>query len=275
MKMDAVFDHLHQMPTVPSVVQELIASFDKDDLDIDSLAKTISRDQTISAKVLRLANTAHFGAPRQIGSIEDAVVVLGFDKLRTLVIASGVAGMKINIPNFDNKMYWVNNLSVGNLSKWLAKLAKLNGEVAFTAGLMHTIGQLLMRLASPKDEADVDRLVKGGASRIQCERNIFGFDHAEVGAELARRWNFPDHIQTAIKMHAAPMDGEPFSALAGIVHIAEYLMIGISDDVDSDELKSNFPIGVTQRLGLNIEKIFEELPAVCEQMKGWESLVSD
>ncbi|WP_137939753.1 HDOD domain-containing protein [Chitinivorax sp. B] len=275
MKMDAVFDHLHEMPTIPSVVQELIASFDKEDLDIDQLAKTISRDQTISAKVLRLANTAHFGAPRQIGSIEDAVVVLGFDKLRTLVIASGLAGMKVRIANFDSKQYWIGNLSVGNLSKWLAKLAKLNGEVAFTAGLMHTIGQLLMRLANPKDESDIDRLVKGGANRIQCEQNTFGFDHAEVGAELARRWNFPDHIQAAIRMHAAPMDGEPFSALAGLVHIAEYLMHGVLSDTDTAELRSNFPTVVAQRLGLPVERIFEELPEVCEQMRGWETLLND
>ena len=165
MKLEAVFDHIGQLPTVPSVVQELIASFDRDDIDVASLATKVSKDQVISAKVLRLANTAHFGSPRQISSIEDAVIVLGFDKLRTLVIASGIAGMAIPIPEFDKVHYWRYSLNVANTAKLLAKMARHNGEVAFTAGLLHSIGQLLIHIAAPADAAAVEKLVASGASR--------------------------------------------------------------------------------------------------------------
>ena len=167
--------------------------------------------------MLRLANTAHFGSPRQISSIEDAVIVLGFDKLRTLVIASGIAGMAIPIPAFDKVHYWRYSLNVANTAKLLAKMARQNGEVAFTAGLLHSIGQLLIHIAAPADAAAVEKLVASGASRTASEMNTFGFNHAEVGAELARRWNFPQLIQDAIRYHNEPLKQEPFQPMAALV----------------------------------------------------------
>lgn len=273
MKLEAVFDHIGQLPTVPSVVQELIASFDKDDIDVASLAAKVSKDQVISAKVLRLANTAHFGSPRQISSIEDAVIVLGFDKLRTLVIASGIAGMSIPIPAFDKVHYWRYSLNVANTAKQLAKMARQNGEVAFTAGLLHSIGQLLIHIAAPADAAAVEKLVASGASRTASEMNTFGFNHAEVGAELARRWNFPQIIQDAIRYHNDPLKQEPFLPIAALVHLAEYIIHHLEMGDETAELIGNIPLALTDKLTLNLDRIAESLDGIREQMGSWDSLI--
>lgn len=273
MKLEAVFDHIGQLPTVPSVVQELIASFDRDDIDVASLATKVSKDQVISAKVLRLANTAHFGSPRQISSIEDAVIVLGFDKLRTLVIASGIAGMAIPIPEFDKVHYWRYSLNVANTAKLLAKMARHNGEVAFTAGLLHSIGQLLIHIAAPADAAAVEKLVASGASRTASEMNTFGFNHAEVGAELARRWNFPQLIQDAIRYHNEPLKQEPFQPMAALVHLGEYIIHHLEMGDEPSELIGNIPLALTDKLTLNLDRIAESLDGIREQMGSWDSLI--
>ena len=273
MKLEAVFDHIGQLPTVPSVVQELIASFDRDDIDVASLATKVSKDQVISAKVLRLANTAHFGSPRQISSIEDAVIVLGFDKLRTLVIASGIAGMAIPIPEFDKVHYWRYSLNVANTAKLLAKMARQNGEVAFTAGLLHSIGQLLIHIAAPADAAAVEKLVASGASRTASEMNTFGFNHAEVGAELARRWNFPQLIQDAIRYHNEPLKQEPFQPMAALVHLGEYIIHHLEMGDEPSELIGNIPLALTDKLTLNLDRIAESLDGIREQMGSWDSLI--
>ncbi|MFO1381907.1 MAG: HDOD domain-containing protein [Chitinivorax sp.] len=273
MKLEAVFDHIGQLPTVPSVVQELIASFDRDDIDVASLATKVSKDQVISAKVLRLANTAHFGSPRQISSIEDAVIVLGFDKLRTLVIASGIAGMAIPIPAFDKVHYWRYSLNVANTAKLLAKMARHNGEVAFTAGLLHSIGQLLIHIAAPADAAAVEKLVASGASRTASEMNTFGFNHAEVGAELARRWNFPQLIQDAIRYHNEPLKQEPFQPMAALVHLGEYIIHHLEMGDEPSELIGNIPLALTDKLTLNLDRIAESLDGIREQMGSWDSLI--
>ncbi len=273
MKLEAVFDHIGQLPTVPSVVQELIASFDRDDIDVASLAAKVSKDQVISAKVLRLANTAHFGSPRQISSIEDAVIVLGFDKLRTLVIASGIAGMAIPIPAFDKVHYWRYSLNVANTAKLLAKMARQNGEVAFTAGLLHSIGQLLIHIAAPADAAAVEKLVASGASRTASEMNTFGFNHAEVGAELARRWNFPQLIQDAIRYHNEPLKQEPVQPMAALVHLGEYIIHHLEMGDEPSELIGNIPLALTDKLTLNLDRIAESLDGIREQMGSWDSLI--
>lgn len=275
MKLEAVFDKVSQLPTIPSVVQELIASFDKEDIDVNSLASKVSKDQVIAAKVLRLANTAHFGSPRQISSVEDAVIVMGFDKLRTLVIASGIAGMAIPIPAFDKAHYWRYNLNVANTTKWLAKMAKQNPEIGFTAGLLHSIGQLLIHLASPADALAIDKLVANGASRTASEMNTFGFSHSDVGAELARRWNFPEAIQQAIKFHHQPLAQAEFVPLAGLIHLAEHIISGLEQGKEVSDIMGSVPLGITDKLTLNLDRIAEEIPAIRDQMSAWDSLIKD
>ena len=275
MKLEAVFDKVSQLPTIPSVVQELIASFDKEDIDVSSLANKVSKDQVIAAKVLRLANTAHFGSPRQIASVEDAVIVMGFDKLRTLVIASGISGMAIPIPAFDKAHYWRYNLNVANTTKWLAKMAKQNPEIGFTAGLLHSIGQLLIHLAAPADASAIDKLVANGASRSASEMNTLGFSHSDVGAELARRWNFPENIQQAIKHHHKPLESEPFIPLAGLIHLAEHVINGLELGKSPEEIMGSIPLGITDKLILNLDRIAEEIPAIRDQMSAWDALIKD
>jgi putative nucleotidyltransferase with HDIG domain len=152
-------------------------------------------------------------------------------------------------------------------------MARHNGEVAFTAGLLHSIGQLLIHIAAPADAAAVEKLVASGASRTASEMNTFGFNHAEVGAELARRWNFPQLIQDAIRYHNEPLKQEPFQPMAALVHLGEYIIHHLEMGDEPSELIGNIPLALTDKLTLNLDRIAESLDGIREQMGSWDSLI--
>ncbi|WP_157315138.1 HDOD domain-containing protein [Chitinibacter sp. GC72] len=275
MKLEEVFEQTHKLPTIPKVVQELIDSFSNDDIDIDTIAKKIALDQVITAKVLRLANSAHFGASRQIGSVQEAVVVLGFNTVRTLVVASGITGAFVATPGFDRKKFWKNSLQVATVAKWLSKLAKINGEVAFTAGMIHNIGEMLIHIVAPEIAVKIDQFVENGAAdRVALEDNNIGFDYVMVGEELARRWNFPVAIQQAIKYQNQPEDQEPSDKLSAILHLAKVITHQLQESASTDEISTAISDSITQLAGLDHTSLVEKLIELADLSSGLDELIA-
>ncbi|WP_047390775.1 HDOD domain-containing protein [Chitinibacter sp. ZOR0017] len=274
MKLEEVFEQTHKLPTIPKVVQELIDSFSNDDIDIDTIAKKISLDQVITAKVLRLANSAHFGASRQIGSVQEAVVVLGFNTVRTLVVASGITGAFVATPGFDRKKFWRSSLQVATLAKWLAKPAKINGEVAFTAGMIHNIGEMLIHIVAPELAVKIDQFVENGADRVALEGNNIGFDYVMVGEELARRWNFPPAIQQALKYQNAPAAQEPSDKLTATLHLAKIIAREQANDASQEEIAAALPADSLAIAGLIPAELQEKLIEIDELSSGLEELIA-
>ncbi|WP_148716619.1 HDOD domain-containing protein [Chitinolyticbacter meiyuanensis] len=217
MRIDEVFEQTHKLPTVPRVVQELISSFGQEDINVSEIADRIALDQVITAKLLRLANSAHFGASRKIGSAHEAIIVLGFNTVRTLVVASGVTGAFVATPGFDRQQFWRKGLHVALAARGIAQRSRDNREIAFTCGLLHSIGELLIHVVEPELAAKIDRSVATGSDRIKLESSNLGFTYLELGAELARRWNFPETIQQAI---AEQQDAAPSSRLSALLQLA-------------------------------------------------------
>lgn len=274
MKLEAVFEQTHKLPTIPKVVQELIDSFNQDDVDIGQIARKIAMDQVITAKVLRLANSAHYGAARQIGSVDDAVVVLGFNTLRTLVVASGVTGAFVATPGFDRQKFWKHSLQVASIAKWLSKPSKFSGETAFTCGLIHNIGEMLIHIVAPTEAAAIDKMVQAGANRVNMEDNQIGFDFIMVGEELARRWNFPQEIQQAIKYQTRPLEQDPVSKLSCILSLSIYLTNCLEENLPLDHVKADFPAALTEKLNIDPEIVYAELPSFASLAGGMAELLA-
>jgi HD-like signal output (HDOD) protein len=275
MKLEEVFEQTHKLPTIPKVVQELIDSFSRDDIDIETIAKKIALDQVITAKVLRLANSAHFGASRQIASVNDAVVVLGFNTVRTLVVASGVTGAFITTPGFDRKRFWKHSLRVASLAKWASKTAKYNGEIAFTTGMIHSIGEMLIHIVAPELAAKIDEYVDNGASdRVTLETNNIGFDYVMVGEELARRWNFPVDIQMAVKYQNNPTTQDPPSKLSHILHLALHIARKEAELSKSEEWAASLPEASIQFLGIDIAAFSQQLEEIADLASGMEEMIA-
>lgn len=150
MEIEKLFAQLHTLPSIPKVAQDLIGQFDNPSSSLEAIARNIEKDPVISAKILRLANSARFKGARESTSIEDAAMRLGFNTMRTLVLASAVTGAFTAPASFNLKGFWLKSFQVASIARVLAKQTGQDPEVAFTTGLMHNIGELLIQTGAPE-----------------------------------------------------------------------------------------------------------------------------
>jgi len=275
MKLSDLFEQTHKLPNIPKVVQELITTFNDENVDIEKIADKIAMDPVLTAKVLRLANSAHYKVSKTVSSTQDASVLLGFSTLRTLVLASGITGA-VPVPDgFDRKLFWRNNFAVAATAKWMAKYAKINAETAFTAGMLHSIGELLILLLLPSESKKIDSAVSAGGRLHQVEKSILGFDYADVGAELASRWKFPDEIVEGIKHHTDPMEAPEFNRLAGLIYLSVYVHDCHVEGVGEDRIIERFPTNVAKAVGMDLDAALEALKQTEGIESGMDSLLED
>tara|TARA_R110002126_G_scaffold8953_25_gene41209 strand:+ start:569 stop:1381 length:813 start_codon:yes stop_codon:yes gene_type:complete len=222
--MKHMIEQATNLPNIPEVVQKLIASINDDDASTDKLATIINSDQAITAKVLRLANSVHFGRQRKVGSVKDALVVLGRDTLRTLVLSIGLVSSLKAPATFDLKAYWRRSFMLANRAKWLAKLNKVDAEVAYTCGLLHGIGEYLIHIMEPELAKTIDQQVEGGAARRKTQLELFGYDYTMAGSELAKYWKFPHEIADAILWQQQPAGSGALLPYATLLYLARYML---------------------------------------------------
>ncbi|MCM2129638.1 HDOD domain-containing protein [Larsenimonas rhizosphaerae] len=266
--MDQLFEKIHQLPNVPEVVMELIENFNNRNISVDEVASSIKKDPNLALKVLRMANSARYGAGRNIGSIDDAVMLLGFDCVKTLVIASGVTCAFKEIPGLDRREFWRESFMVANIARTIVRNSKIkdvSAETAFTCGILHNIGLTLMHIGHPDKMLRIDKLVEQGALRSELELNQFGYDYTQVGAELARRWRFPETIRTALEFQNHPLDTSPFSAYAAAVHLSAYLYRCIVNGKSEEEALGQFPVDVRKPLSLDLLTLYEDIVELMHQ----------
>lgn len=271
MKIEALLQRPNALPVAPKVVQELIASFSNDHVAIDEISHTISADPVLSAKLLRLANSAYFHVSRSVDSVDKAVVMLGFVTVRTLVISSGLVNGFKGTPGLDLKQFWRYCLLTSVAAKWLASQTEQNSDMAFTAGMTHAIGQLVMHTGMPEDAAKLDNSINPlSTARLAAERAVFGYGYSDVGAELAARWKFPESLCTTIRAVPHPLAGEPFNAMAGIVHLAAWAARAEARIAASGDA---LPVDVIGKLEFPAD-IMERMPPVAELANGLDELIS-
>jgi HD-like signal output (HDOD) protein len=276
MKMAAIFEQTQQLPHIPRVVQELMQSFQDEDVNVDEISKKVAMDQALTAKVLRLANSAHYGASRSVANTNDAIVLLGFNTLRTMVLASGVTSSFKAPEGFDMNSFWKQSFAIAALSKWIANyIPGCEKETAFTCGMLNSIGNLLIRIVLPNETKSIDEAEILGGKRHSLERGQLGFDGAEVGAELAKRWKFPEEMLAAIHdQNNVDLDKE-YGIYAGILYIAKYLRNAHKDDWDEARIIEEFPLAVAQSIGMDAEKAYKDVASTTDLESGLDALLED
>jgi HD-like signal output (HDOD) protein len=236
------------LPNIPEVVRELIQTFNQAEPDLLLIANKVSKDPVISAKLLRLANSARFGCSREVASAKEATVRLGTDTVRNMILASALIESVKPIPGIDMKHFWANVFDIAELSKLLALHKGLSGESIFTCGLMHNIGRLIMHAGLPANTASYISDLEKLKGRAAAEKAVVGFTYADVGAELAKQWNFPIFICDAIRHHYNPMKAEVFSLEAALIHIA--IELSTLSEPFTDAPPADWPEKVAEAVGI-------------------------
>ncbi|HAT29438.1 MAG TPA: histidine kinase [Janthinobacterium sp.] len=274
MKLEALFQNPHALPTAPKVVEELISSFNNATVSTEEIAKKVSTDPVLSAKLLRLANSAYYHVSRSIGTVEDAVLMLGFVTVRTLVISSGlVSGFK-TVPGLDLKQFWRYSLYTAVSAKWIAKQTRDNTDLAFTIGMMHAIGQLVIHAAMPEQAMQLDKIAPPlDSRRLDAEQASFGYDFADVGAELAKRWKFPDVFSQAIGAFPDPLGTPPLNRMAAIVHLAAWRARVDESKLSPEEVSVCYPTAIATALSLAPHALIDDMPSLSDLSAGLEELV--
>jgi HD-like signal output (HDOD) protein len=273
MEIEKLFAQLHSLPSIPKVAQDLITQFDNPSSSLEAIARNIEKDPVISAKILRLANSARFKGARESTSIEDAAMRLGFNTMRTLVLASAVTGAFSAPASFNLKAFWLKSFQVASIARVLAKQGGQDPEVAFTTGLMHNIGELLIQTGAPDMVERLNaRRATTSPAHAADETVQIGFGYPEVGAELARRWNLPKQILDGIAYQAKPHQAPGHSPLPLIVAQAEE----VSDHLHqyggpTDEAKAQLNDELMKDVDLDL--LFDALPPVLEADKAFAQLL--
>ena len=264
LKRDQVVTRLKQLPSLPSAVSELLASFSSDDVDVDHIASQIARDQGLTARVLRVANSSFYGLQSKVGTIHEAVVVLGFRAVRSMVLAVGMSGSfrGDHCPGFDAPGYLRHGVGVGLAARALAGLIGQNRELAFTAGLLHDIGQLVLASNFSEQYRQVLAFRKEkDCLLVDAERELLGMDHADIGGLLAEAWRFPESLHDAVVGHHKPADATAAS-LADLVHVADVLAHALGLSGCPDETVPSLDRTAWMRLDLQPQawpKVFPEI----------------
>jgi HD-like signal output (HDOD) protein len=252
MELQSLIDQPGKLPTIPKVAQQVIASFSAEDVSVTDIAQQIAADPALSAKLLRLANSAYFHVSRSVGTVDAALQMLGFVMVRNLVLGSCVAGAFKHIKGIDLPQFWRYNLYAACSARWLAQRADFNADQVFTTGLMHGIGQLQMHAVIPQVTAALNQKMSVlDAGRSVLEVQTFGFDHVQVSAELARLWNFPQPLIDALRQVTNPLAEPAFSEAAAWVHMGAWCarceVLGLSPE----QQVATYPVAVGQRLQLD------------------------
>ena len=250
---DDVVKHIRDLPSLPAVVIELLSVMDRDDIDTHALAARIALDQSLTAKTLRLANSSFYGVQFKVTNIAQAVSVLGFRSIRTLVTACAVTNSfpASACAGLNFQAFWRHSVATGVCAQLLARRLKVNPDVAFTAGLLHDIGALVLATRFPSQYAQMLAYrAEHDCSIIEAEQAVFGLDHALVGSTLAAWWKFPQPMHSAVASHH--LDCSPATpALDLVVHAANTLAHALDLSEVEDDLVPALSDKVWQALALS------------------------
>lgn len=252
---DDIVAHLDDLPSLPVVVMELLNSIDQEDIDISVLAKKVSYDQALTAKTLRLANSSQYGLQVKATTIQQAITYLGFQTTRSLIMSAAITGCfpEGRCAGFDDKEFWRHSVATAACAKVLARQIRFNQDYAFTAGLLHNIGRLVLVSSFPEHYAQVIAWrAEHDSTVLEAERTVLGVDHVQAGAALAERWNFSDTMRVAIGNYPTP-EAPGAGFLASLIHVANAIVCALDLAQAGDDMVPHVSLVAWNALGLSEE----------------------
>jgi putative nucleotidyltransferase with HDIG domain len=268
---------IRDLPTLPVVVSRVLEAANNTETTAIELGEIVAQDVSVSAKVLSLANSAFYGFSRRITTIQQAVVVLGFDTVRSLALSVSVfdtLSQNTAPGSFDREAFWIHSIACGTASRLIAKTLRLpDQETYFVAGLFHDLGKIILDTYFHDRYIEVcQELERDPRPTYLIEKELLEIDHAEVGGLLSARWKFPEILVTPIACHHSLMPvKKQFLPITLAVHLADFLIkksdLGLVYEKDTPDtsslLKAHLKISseqlktVHQRLVDERDRIFE------------------
>ena len=258
------------LPTIPVVAIKVMKLIESENATAEELAKIVSSDPAVAARVLKISNSSFYGCRRQIQTLSSAIVILGFSTLRSLVVAASVK--QVYKPyGLTEKMLWEHSFAAGLAAKIIANRTRAaNEEEAFLAGLFHDIGKIIMNsLDRDKFQEVMGHCYNEGISFGQAEQGVYPFTHDEVGAYVIRKWNFPEILTAAILQHHkldfTELDDPTLVKLTAVTSLADQfcLKLGIGirepqEEIDIAGSKAGRMLNITEQNAGQMLDVFDK-----------------
>jgi putative nucleotidyltransferase with HDIG domain len=236
-----------QLVTLPQVALRVCSLVEDPDATVEQIGRLVAQDPALTARLLTYANGAALGRSRGIDSVPRAVTMLGIRTVRDLCLGIAAAKAFARIPNelITMESFWNSSLLCAVSARLVAAHSPVSpgGDASFAAGLLHDIGQLAMFHQVPegsRQALEMSIYEPGEPALYLCEREVLGFDHAQVGAELARSWGLPASLQECIAWHHEPQMSHDYALQVAVVHLAN--SIGVLAEIESDNLDDAPPV---------------------------------
>ncbi len=279
-----IIQDLGQIPTMPTIAARIMQIVNDPHSSAEDVAKFISRDVALTSKVLRLANSAFYGIPRTISSVNSAIVILGFNTIRSLVLSASVLKVFPARPGvtavFDRKAFWKHSFMVGIASRMVAQIYRkrrlVDMETAFSAGLLHDVGKIILEQYSNEEYVPVLKAAKEkGIPLVVAEREMLGLTHADVSGMLVDKWQMPNELRGPIIHHHAPGEDKASQEMAGIIHFANHLCHLKGSGCMQNEAYAAFhpEIEGLLALGKTQEELLSELESHIQEAEPFFSLI--
>jgi len=217
-----------KLPSAPEVAQQMLVAVNRDDVDTRQLTGLIARDQALTARLLRLANSAFFAVRARVTTVQQAVTLLGFGRVRDLVLGLSVWGA-LDAKSVAGRRWrttlWTHSATVAAASKLLAERAGLDGGTAFTAGLLHDVGKLVLGLRLGDSYwSMLDEAQQRGEGSAAVEREAFQCHHGMVAGWLLQLWQLPPQLVDAVAYHHDPLVADHGIDLPLLIAVADRLV---------------------------------------------------
>jgi putative nucleotidyltransferase with HDIG domain len=237
--LEYIVNKVEDMKVLPEIINKIIVLTDDPDSTVHDMEEVILQDQVLTTKILRLANSAYYGYARKISTISQATVLLGFQAIKGIALASTVRTYlmdELRGYSLEKNELWSQSQTCAIVSRFIAKSIKYyNPEEAYIAGLLRDIGKTILNQHMEKEYMEVLlKMEEGNISFLDAEREVLGFGHAEIGEKIAEKWNLPKDLVEAIGYHHTPELANINPILVSIVHIADAItmMMGVGLGLD-------------------------------------------
>lgn len=216
---------LKSLPTLPRLLQSVVSALEDPDVDFENVAELIEVDQSLTSQILRLANSAFYGAQGSVGHVTQALVMLGAAVTRSLVLSTSV----LDIRKVELRGFWEHSIGCAVAAGAISKVTgRSSPEDVTAAGLLHDLGKVVLYKELPDAVVYIANRAEAGNRRfLEVERDLLGVDHGEIAGWLVQKWNFPTRLAEPIMYHHSPARARQAKDEAAIVHLANTLVRGL------------------------------------------------
>ena len=265
---------LKSVPTMPGIFEKISRLIESSETAAADVANIISSDQALSAKVLRLVNSAFYGFPGRISNVTHALIILGFDVVKGLVLSTSVFDMMLAR---GLSGLWEHSLGCAITAGVIARrIEHPDPEEVSVAALLHDLGKVIIKIEIPEESSLIEEAVeKKQISVYEAEENILGFNHSTVGKWLSKKWNLPRALADPIAHHHAPGLARLAPQQTAIVHLANVLIRARGFGSGGDDLVPQIDQKAWEALRISDTILEEIINEMDDKLDGAEDLLSD